>query len=189
MVPTGFVFYDMPYYSANGREIFEAGGNGWAYANPYDRGAPIIYFHWLPWLLGFGIKILHVDPGLQFVILGLIFGLLMSRLTYAVVETILPKQDFRDLLFLLVMWGGGILSLAAVLMNLVHGDPWWEKLLQFDPGGGLWFLNWGRNLVFGTEALYHFLVAGIWLSLIKGKWGYATLGGLALATTHPFSSG
>src|SRR6185503_7540289 len=53
---TGFLSYDAPYYAANGREIFER-GNGFAYPNPYDSdpATPVIYFHWLVWLLGFGV--------------------------------------------------------------------------------------------------------------------------------------
>src|SRR5262245_28592497 len=55
-VPTGFLYYDMPYYSANGRAVFER-GNGLAGPNPYDSdpAAPSIYFQWYTWLLGFGV--------------------------------------------------------------------------------------------------------------------------------------
>src|SRR5439155_21748675 len=63
-IPTGFIHGDMPYYAANGREIFER-GNGLAHPNPYDPDphAPVIYFHWFTWVLGFAIKKIGIEPG------------------------------------------------------------------------------------------------------------------------------
>ena len=37
--PTGFIFYDLPSYAANGREVFER-GNGFAFPNPYETSPP-----------------------------------------------------------------------------------------------------------------------------------------------------
>ncbi len=63
--PTGFIILDCAYYCANGRKIFER-GNGLAYCNPYDpdTAAPVIYWHWLPWLLGAGMHgfLLVINP-------------------------------------------------------------------------------------------------------------------------------
>lgn len=186
-VATGFVNYEMPYYVAQGREIFEAGGNGILYANAYYPESPSIYFHWLLWLYGFGVKILKIEPGIVFLFFGVIFGLLMSEMTYRLVQKVLPHPGYQNLLFLLVMWGGGLLVATAILTNISDGSPLLYDLLRYDPGGGTWFLSWGRNMVFGTEALYHLLVAAIWLSLLQNRWRTAILCVFLLASTHPFS--
>jgi hypothetical protein len=59
--------------------------------------------------------------------------------------------------------------------------------MTYDPAAGWWFLNWGRNLVYPTEATYHAVVAATWLAVLTGRWKLAVLGGAALAATHPFS--
>jgi len=186
--PTGFIAPDMPYYVANGREIFER-GNGLMYCNPYDPdpAAPVIYFHWLPWIFGYGTKVIGLDPGLVFVAVGAIAGLTCAFLTYRMVEEILPDPRCRVACYLLTMWGGGVLVLLAVLANLVSGVPVWHDMLRFDPFEGWWFLNWGRNLVMPQEAVYHALVAGAWLAVVRGRDWPAVLAVAALALTHPFS--
>ncbi len=186
VVPTGFLQTDMPYYSANGREIFE-GGNGILYPNPYNENGEVIYFHWFPWILGGGIKILGFDPGYQFVFYGVMTAFLLSWVTYQLIEKTLPNPAFRGTIFLMAMWGGGFLILAKVGINLISGLPILENLFLLDRDDGYWFLNWGRNLMYTTETLYHVLFAATWLSLINKRWGLALLFCGLLATTHPFS--
>jgi hypothetical protein len=187
-LPTGFRFYDHAYYAANGREIFER-GNGLGYCNPYDTSpdAPVIYYHWLPWILGFGIKVLGLDPGSWFFTVGLVAGVVFSLGTFRLVEAILPSSRFMPGLFLLSMWGGGLCVLTAVACNVVFGLPPAFRLLRFDPFEGLWFLCWGRNCLYTQEATYHALVAWAWVGIVRGKpWqGVACIA--ALAATHPFS--
>lgn len=185
---TGFIVADMPYYCANGREIFER-GNGLMYCNPYDPdpAAPVIYFHWLPWVFGFGTKILDLDPGLVFVIVGAIGGFVCAVCTYRIVELLLPDPRCRDACYYAVMWGGGLLVLPALIANLFGGDPWWADLLRFDPFEGWWFLSWGRNLVMPQEAVYHAAVASAWLAVLRGRDWPAVAAVTALALTHPFS--
>jgi hypothetical protein len=187
-LPSGFICYDLGYYAANGREIFER-GNGLGYCNPYDTSpdAPVIYYHWLPWLLGFGIKVLGLDPGSWFFAVGLLAGLVFALGTFRLVEAILPSARFKPGLFLLSMWGGGLCVLTAVACNLVFGLPPDFRLLRFDPFEGLWFLCWGRNCLYATEATYHALIAWAWVGIVRGKpWqGVACIA--ALAATHPFS--
>ena len=185
-IPTGFLSYDMPYYSANGREIFET-GNGFAYANPYDAQGNAIYFHWFPWVLGFGIKVLGFEPGAQFAILGILGAFLFSWITYQLVKELLPDHRFRELLFLLAMWGGGFLVVGKITWNLFSGQAILSEPLRFDPGGGYWFLNWGRNLLYTTETLYHIIFTAAWLSFLKKRWGLAIFWAFLLAATHPFS--
>jgi hypothetical protein len=187
-VATGFIHGDMPYYCANGRAIFER-GNGLAHPNPYDPNpdAPVIYFHWLTWILGFGIKKLGLEPGALFVGMGVIGSLLCSYLTLRLVEARLPKSRYRNLLFLFTMWGGGLLCLGRAAQNLLNGHSAAESLFAFDPFNGWWFQNWGRNLVFPTEAVYHALAATVWLAVLGQRWKLALAAAALLAATHPFS--
>ena len=186
--PTGFLVLDMPYYAANGREIFER-GNGFAYPNPYDTSdaPPVIYFQWLIWILGAMIVHGGIDPGLAFVGLGFVGCLGTSWLTLKLVRAVLPAPDFQRRLFLLAMWGGGLFTLWAFLSNLLHGRSPTQNLLAHDPFLGQWCLNWGRNLFFPTEAVYHMLTAASWLMAIKGRWRSALVFGGLLAATHPWS--
>ncbi len=185
---TGFLLYDDPYYMANAREIFER-GNGFAYPNPYDftAGAPVIYFHWLLWLLGAGVHFLQVDPGALFALVGVLASIVCSALTLRLVELVLPDPRGRPGWFLLTMWGGGILCLTAAALNVAGGQPLLADLFRLDAGEGWWFPNWGRNLFVPPEAVYHCLVAGAWIAVVQRR-GWLALGLVgALAATHPFS--
>jgi len=185
---TGFICYDLAYYVANGREIFER-GNGLGYWNPYDPSpaAPVIYWHWLPWLLGAGTKLLGLDPGFTLCLLGAVGGLACAALTFRLVEAVLPSSRYLVPSYLFTMWGGGLLVVTAVAMNLAMGRPPGHSLLHYDPFNGLWFLNWGRNLILPTEAVYHALVAGAWLAVVRDRPWPAVGCIAALAATHPFS--
>jgi hypothetical protein len=187
-VPTGFIQYDMAYYAANGRAVFER-GNGLTYPNPYDPDptAPAIYFHWLVWLLGLGVVKGGADPGLLFNGVGLVGAFACSWLTLRLVLTVLPETRYRIGLFLLTMWGGGVLCLVRALDIVLAHRPLTDDLFLYDPHGGWWFLNWGRNLIYPTEAVYHALVAAAWLALVtRHPWWALAPAGL-LAATHPFS--
>jgi hypothetical protein len=187
-IPTGFIQYDAPYYSANGRAAFQR-GNGFAYPNPYefDAKAPVVYFHWYTWILGFGITRLGLEPGLQYVGIGLLACVIWSWLSLRLVEVVTPDPRFRPALFFLVMWGGGILFLAQALLNIGHGRSLMNDPFAFDPAKGWWFLNWGRNALYPHEAVYHAIAAGTWLAVITRHRVLAVLGCALLATTHPFS--
>jgi hypothetical protein len=187
-VPTGFIHGDMPYYCANARAIFER-GNGLAHPNAYDPDpqAPIIYFHWLIWILGFGIKKLGFEPGILFVSMGVIGSFLCSYVTLHLIETRLPEPRYRIALFLFTMWGGGLLCVGRAAQNLLNGRPAGESLFAYDPFDGWWFQNWGRNLVFPTEAVYHALAAAVWLAVLGRRWTMALVAATLLAATHPFS--
>lgn len=184
---TGFIHSDMPPYVANGREAFER-GNGVMYPSPYatDDAPRPIYFHWYLWLLGLLSGPLGVDPGVAFAATGLIAAWACSWLTLRLVAGRVSPAA-RAWAFLGAMWGGGVLVLAAGLMNLIQGLPIGVGLFRHDPFAGWWFLNWGRNLVLPTEAVYHALVAGAWLALARGRLGWAVGLTLALGATHPWS--
>lgn len=179
---------EMPYYCADGREIFER-GNGFMYCNPYDPdpAAPVIYFHWLLWLLGFMTMKLHISPGMATVATGAVAGVVCAWLTFRLVEAILPSRRWLGLCYLAVMWGGGLLVAAAGVANLCTGQQLVVNLLRFDPFEGCWFLNWGRNLVLPNETVYHALVAWCWLAVVRDRQWPAVAAVTALAATHPFS--
>jgi hypothetical protein len=185
---TGFVQGDMPYYSANGRAVFER-GNGFSHPNPFDPDphSPAIYFHWLTWLLGFGITKLGLDPGSLHVGIGVVAALVCSWLTFRLVEAVLPDPRYRIGLFLVAMWGGGLLCFYRGADNLLHHRGVTDNLFLYDNARGWWILNWGRNLIFTTEAVYHAVMAGTWLAVLRGRWGWAVSGTGLLAATHPFS--
>lgn len=185
---TGFVQVDMPYYAANGREIFER-GNGVLHPNPYETGPapPAIYFHWFTWLLGFAIVKLGLDPGVALVALGAVGALLFARLTLSIVLAVLDDARLAGRLYLGVMWGGGLLCLGRVAQNLAAGREPLHTLLLHDPFAGQWFLSWGRNAVLPTEAVYHAFSALVFLSLLRARWRPALLATAALAATHPWS--
>jgi hypothetical protein len=187
-IATGFLQYDSPYYMANARAIFER-GNGFAYPNAYDPDphAPVIYFHWLLWLLGAGVKFLHLDPGALFAATGVAASIVCSALTLRLVELVLPDPRGRTGWFLLTMWGGGIVVLATAGLNLAQGRSLSEELFRLDAGEGWWFSNWGRNLILPTEAVYHCLVAAAWIGVLQKRWTLAIGAVAALAATHPFS--
>lgn len=119
----------------------------------------MIYYHWLPWLLGFGIKVLGFDPGGWFLAAGLCAGVVFAVGTFRLVEAILPSRRHLPGLYLLSMWGGGLCVVTAVTCNWLFGLPLGFRLLRFDPFEGLWFLCWGRKCLYTTEATYHALVA------------------------------
>jgi hypothetical protein len=185
---TGFIHADMPYYAANGREVFER-GNGFAYPNPYDPSAdaPVVYFHWLLWLLGVGIARCGLDPGLLFVGMGAIGALLMSGITWCLVHQVTPRSDYRRLLFFMSIWGGGLLCVGKWGANLSSGVPPGQDLMGFDPGQGLWFLNWGRNITFPTESIYHALVGASWWCAMTRRHWWSICCAALLAATHPWS--
>lgn len=186
-VSTGFIHADMPYYSANGREIFER-GDGIFYPNPYETApdAPVIYFQWLIWLMGFGIVYLGFDPGIQFVTIGLIAALVCAFLTFRLVELVLPNRRYIGPLYLSAMWGGGGFVLVGVAKNLWLGEFLFHDLTRFMPDEWF-FLNWGLNSFFATEAVYHAIVAAMWLFMLKDKQWMAIGAVGLLAATHPYS--
>lgn len=176
---TGLFQYELPYYVANGNAAFDR-GNGVFYPNPYDPSpdAPVIYVHWLPWIFGFCTTTLNLDPGTVIVTATIVAAMLFSFATFRIVRFLCPGPCLLPAYFL-TMWGGGLLVVASLLID---GSP-----LTLDPGRGLWFLNWGRNCLLPTEAVYHSLVLTCWLAEWKSQKRSANLAMALLATTHPWS--
>jgi len=187
-VSSGFIQYDQPYYVATGRAVFER-GNGLAGPNAYDPSpdAPCIYFHWFTWLIGFAVVSSGIDPGNVYVGLGLVMAILFGRVTLALVDHCCDGRGPVVPVYLLVMWGGGVTVLTAVLGNVLGGRAALTDLMHYELFDGWWFPNWGRNLVMTTEATYHVLMALAWLMLFKRRWALCLLSIALIVTTHPYT--
>ncbi len=185
---SGFTTYDLPYYAANARAILDRGHAG-SYPNPFDPdpAAPVIYFHWLIGLLAVLIGPMHLPPGLALLAIQAVGAFASARVMYSLVAWLLPESRGRTLLYLLTMWSGGLLILGKLLANVAQGHPWHAALLALDPGQGLWCLNFGRNLILPTEAVYHALMLGLWLAILKARWKSAAVLLAAICSTHPFT--
>jgi len=200
--PTGFLAYDMPYYMANAREHFDAGGFSLLYGSPftYDYGTPRIYFQPLTLLLGLIGRLPGADPGVVLALVGLIAAVVCVRIGIALFDRFASRATPSGKLALVVFfWGGGAVVLLGMLFVILPGpagtklaEPpslsgyWWFTGLA-DPAAGWWFLNFGRNFVYATEAVYHALFLGAALLIIRRRFA-AALGVMAvLAASHPFT--
>ncbi len=183
---TGFIQYDQPYYVANGRAVFER-GNGLLYPNPSDADpdAPAIYFHWLPWILGAAVTHLSMAPGVAYTLLTVVMLPVFGYLTWQLVRR--RTTHHRLSITVLALWGGGMVSVIGILKGLVTGIPLDEAVFEFDPTEGLWFLNWGRNTVYGIEITYHCFVAATWWMVLQRRHTLALMFAGCLALTHPWS--
>jgi len=183
---TGVIQYDQPYYVANGRAVFDR-GNGVFYPNPSDAdaNAPIIYFHWLPWVLGAAVTQLSISPGTAYSLLTILMLPVFGGLTWQLVKR--RTTQHRLSLTVLALWGGGLVSMIGLVKGLFTGIPLDKAVFEFDPTEGLWFLNWGRNTVYGIEITYHCLVATTWWMVLQRQHSMALLFAGCLALTHPWS--
>lgn len=194
MVPTGFIQGDQPYYMANAREHFDGGSFTPTYGNPSgaEFDTPRIYFQPQALLMGLVWRFGLQDPGLVFVLFGLVWAVVCARVAIALFEFLfgLPGPGHR--LGLVVMfWGGGALVLAGTAVTgtyALYGVPMTvQGLFHLDPFAGLWCLNFGRTLVYPNEAYYHAIFFGVVLLLLRKR--YAAAWGLALllSVSHPFT--
>ncbi|MBV8611409.1 MAG: hypothetical protein JO034_28700 [Singulisphaera sp.] len=191
--PTGFIHYDMAVYMANAREHFDGPRFRLTYSNPcspsYD-GAPI-YFQPMTLLLGVAWRASGLDPGRVFALFGLASALACARVALALYREVVGSGTTAHRLGLVAFfWGGGVLALSGFLLALARGrsDPFaFESIFALDPASGLWFLNFGRNLVFPTEAFYHALSFGAFYLVLKRRYFAASLLIVLLGASHPFT--
>lgn len=163
---TGFIQYDQPYYVANGRAVFDR-GNGLLYPNPSDAdaNAPVIYFHWLPCILGAVVTQLSIAPGTAYSLLTFVMLPIFGCLTWQLIKR--RTTQHRLPITVLALWAGGLVSMIGIVKGLFTGIPLDEAVFLFDPTEGLWFLNWGRNTVYGIEITYHCFVAAAWWMVLQ----------------------
>jgi hypothetical protein len=186
-VPTGFVQLDMPYYMANAREHFDQGFQ-LTYGNPYaSYVTPAIYSQPQTLLLAL-MERTGLGPGLTFNIFGLaalLFATFVGvRFYNAYVGLETPAKKLGLVCF---FWGGGLLIAAGVAKCVLTGQFHFGTLMRFDRDNGWWMLNFGRNLVYPTEAYYHGIMLLSLLLLIRRRF----VGSLAMAAllswSHPFT--
>ncbi|MEX0921644.1 MAG: hypothetical protein WD489_05675 [Rhodovibrionaceae bacterium] len=185
----GFLQYDQPYYLANAREHFDAGFS-LLYRLPFSPNydSPALYFQPLSLVLGSILQLTKIDPGLLSVLSGLLFALLCIRLAIALYEMLFGLESFAQrFCLLLFVWGGGLFTLGGIAYMLWKGDSDPNKLLVLDPFGGWWFLNFGRNLVLGTEAFYHLLTFALLIALLRKRYVATALLCLLLSASHPYT--
>lgn len=185
----GFLQYDQPYYLANAREHFDAGFS-LLYRHPFSPNydTPALYGQPLSLALGTILQVTGIDPGLLSVLSGLLFALICIRLAIALYEALFGLEDFaRRFCLVLFVWGGGIFVIGGIAYTIWKGDPDPNKLLVLDPFGGWWFLNFGRNLVLGTEAFYHLLSFALLIALLRTRYALAALLCLLLSLSHPYT--
>jgi len=188
-LPTGFISYDMPYYLANAREHFDGGRFQTLYSNPFDfrYDAPAIYFQPMTLALAGILQGTHLDPGLVLVGFEVVAAWLCARVGLSLYfEVVGIGGRARGVGLLAFFWGGGLLAIAGIGYSLVKRGVI-ANIFQFDPAGGWWFLNFGRNLIFPTEALYHALFFGSVLCLLRDRFASALALALVVSASHPFT--
>ncbi len=185
-VPTGFIQNDMPYYMANAREHFDQGFQ-LTYGNPYaGYNTPAIYFQPQIFILGL-MQQLGLDPGVTFNCFGLLalfFAAIVAVRFYT--EVVGTETTAKRIGLVCFFWGGGVLILAGLTDCLLRGYPL-SKLWIYDPYGGWWMLNFGRNLVYPTEAYYHGVFLLSLLCLIRRRFGWSLVCAALLSCSHPFT--
>jgi uncharacterized protein YaiI (UPF0178 family) len=185
-VPTGFIEYDLPSYHAEGRAYFDRGFH-LTYSNPYaGYNSPAIYFQPHTFLLGL-LQQLGLDPGITFNIFGLLalfFGATAAVLFY--IEVVGVDTRSKKLALICFFWGGGIFTLwglSRALFRMHRLSAVWEV----EPTYGWWMLNFGRNLVYPTEAFYHGLFLFCLLALVRKRPGLSLALAAVTCLSHPFT--
>jgi hypothetical protein len=186
MVPTGFIEYDMPSYYAEGRAYFDRGFH-LAYSNPYaGYNSPAIYFQPQTFLLGLLHK-LGLDPGVTFNLFGLAALFFASAVAvFFYIEVVGVQTTAKKIGLLCFFWGGGIFTLWGVgraLFRMHRFSAIWEV----EPTYGWWMLNFGRNLVYPTEALYHGLFLLSLLALMRRRLALSLALAALLCISHPYT--
>jgi len=185
-VPTGFIEYDNPYYLANGRSYFYHGFH-LTYGNPYaGNDSPAVYFQ--PHLLLLGlIQQLGFHPGVTFNIfwlLALFFAATVAVLFYR--EVVGLDSPAKKIGLLCFFWGGGVFTLVGLMLALARHEPF-LSVFEFEPTWGWWMLNFGRNLIYPTEAYYHGVFLLCLLALIRKRLILCLVVAALLCASHPFT--
>lgn len=186
-LPAGFIMSDMPVYMAGAREHFDA--KSITYGNPAspDYGTPAIYFQPATLLLGTFWRLTGLDPGVVLMMFGFMAGVVCVRTAIALYGRVVGLEGPAHWLGLgMFLWGGGVIALAGLADILLSGGTT-ASLFQFDAGGGWWFLNLGRNLIFPMEAFYHALFLGCVVALLADRFRIALLLAVLLSISHPFT--
>jgi hypothetical protein len=187
LVPTAFFQYDLPSYVANGRQHF-AQGLQLTYGNPYaSYGTPAIYFEPHIFLLGV-LQWVGFSPDvaqIAFHLAAVAFAAIVAAKLYE--EWVGWETLGQKLGLIIFFWGGGVLSLAGAAYGFFAHEKLMRAVLFFDAGDGWWMFNFGRNLVYPTEAYYHGLFLASILLLIRKRFVAALIASAVLSASHPFN--
>ena len=192
--PTGFLQYDQQSYMAMAREPFDALAEGRGFSPAFglptspDPETPRHYF--APHLLLLGVVqwLGDFDPGRLYLAFGAVAGLVFLRLAIALYGRVVRDRDGAALLGLACfLWGGGLFVAAGLVASASPGRLDYNSLFQFDPYGGFWLLNLGRNLFYAVESYYHAVALALLLALFDRRWLPAMLLLVLLAASHPFT--
>lgn len=189
--PTGFLQYDQGGYMAMAREYVDRSilpQVAFGLPTSADPQPERIYSNPHLLVLGFVRGLTQADPGRLYLLFGALSGIVFLRLAVALYGRAVPQRDGAALLGLgLFLWGGGLFVLAGLGASLVSGRLDYNSPFQFDPEGGFWFLDLGRNLFYPVEAYYHAIVFGLLLALLDRRWVLSLLLMALLAASHPFT--
>ncbi|MBK9759954.1 MAG: hypothetical protein IPO90_08305 [Flavobacteriales bacterium] len=192
-IGTGFVQKDQAEYMASAREFIDGQHAGLLYAQPstpsYDEKPAVVQLHLLA--LSVVWRVSGADPGILFVVYGLVFTLLGIRVFMALFDHVVPlKGTSRRVGQLVFVWGGGVLSLVGAVVawtNGYHGADLLKQAMCIDPCSGWWSMNLGRNQIVPNEAFYHAVVFTALLCLLKQRYFITLLLTVMLIWCHPFS--
>jgi hypothetical protein len=189
--PTGYIQPDMPIYMAKAREYFDSGAVQFTYSNPCNdsyAGARLYVQPWtfvlglVHWLTGWPPRWLY--PAFWF---GAAWVCARAGLElYRELAGLSSPAAQRGLI--VFFWGGGLLVVSGALLTVATtGHVAMRDLFALDPFQGWWFLNFGRNLVYPTEALYHALFFLCILNVVRRRWGWALACAALEAACTPFT--
>jgi hypothetical protein len=191
LVATGFIQYDLPYYLANGRQFF-LNGFHLTYGNPYaPYETPAIYFQPHILLLGWLSRLaesIGLRPDAAMVVFHLLTLSFASIVAVRVYQAWIGwKTPAHKIGLICFFWGGGVLALGGLILGWFSHTPWTRSIFFFDAGDGWWLFNFGRNLVYPHEALYHGLFLHSLLLVTRKQIGWALAAAALLASCHPFT--
>ena len=170
------------------RGYFTGGHFHLTYGNPFSASndTPRIYFQPLTLVLALLLRVTALSPGAVFMMVGAVAAVLcvmVGLLTYRQIVGLKDRVDWLGLV--LFIWGGGLLVVASIAYSIMWKRP--LKPFRLDPFNGWWFLNFGRNLVYPTEAFYHFLFLGSVFSAVKKNYALSAVAAFLVSLSHPFT--
>lgn len=191
--PTGFIQWEHIVYMLSAKEYVTGNAHflyEWPILNNFNDGH--VFFQPQIFVLGYLWKWLQIDPGKLMMLYDFVFAVFTLRVVIEIIYALIPLYKFKNLITILFCWGGGILSLAGIVLHFTFFRGSLanisDHIFFLDPAGGSWCLNFGRSLIYPLEAYYHFLfVCCIWFAL-KRKFIIVFILTLLLTVSHPYTS-
>ena len=187
LVPTGFIQYDMPYYTALAHGYFSDGHFHLTYGNPFSPAysTPRIYFQPFTLILAVLSCCTTLSGGVIFMLVGFVAAVLCIMLALILYRDVVGLTGPIDWIGLVVfVWGGGLLVVAGLTYSMLTHR---FNAFRFDPAGGWWCLNLGRNFVYPTEAFYHALFLACIIFAVRGRYFLSALFAFLVSLSHPFT--